>query len=107
MSEQIQRSDGPSCPKCGRKMVKSNNGRKRRWRCSKTEGGVKTVCYQTTDPSAPVRGQNYLAAAEQFPTFNISGRIAGAHTLIITTAQNATPVFRNGWLALKRYAKKI
>jgi hypothetical protein len=107
LSNQQQRSDGPPCPKCGRKMIKGNNGLKSRWKCVKKEGGVQQICYQTTNPNAPVRGQNYLSSADQFPKFNISGRIAGAHTLIITTAQNATPVHRDGWLALKRYAKKV
>lgn len=103
-----QRGNGPFCPKCKvRRMYKGSNGRSPRWSCVKKEGGVKIICYQTTDPTAPMRGPNYLAAADQFPKFNIGGRIAGAHTLVITTAQNATPVHRGGWLALKRYAKKV
>jgi hypothetical protein len=36
-----------------------------------------------------------------------NGRIGSAHTLLITTAQNATPVNIQFWRALKRYAKKI
>ena len=44
----------PTCPKCGKPgMHKASNGQRPRWRCE-TNG---IVCYQTTDPSKPVRDQ--------------------------------------------------
>lgn len=62
-------------------------------------------CYSTTDPTLDKsRPRNYTQDATQFPVF-VNPRIATAKTLLITTAQNATPVFREGWLALVKYAK--
>ena len=44
----------PTCPKCGKPgMHKASNGQRPRWRCETND----IVCYQTTDPSKPVRDQ--------------------------------------------------
>jgi hypothetical protein len=77
-----------------------------RYMCRTRVNGTDIYCYSTTNPDAPARGPNWQNAEDQFPKFR-NGRIGSAHTLLITTAQSATPINVAFWTALKRYARKI
>jgi len=72
---------------------------KLRWRCATKKNGVETLCYQTTDPSKPVRGKQNIERMPEFKAPIVSTRI------VLTWAQNATPVHKGFWAALKAYAK--
>lgn len=83
------------CPKCGEdKLVlgsTAQSGRKR-YVC-------KTGCrYQTTDPEAPYRGKG-----EPEKKLTFEQRVAKTAKLVITWAQNATPVHTGFLEALKAY----
>lgn len=81
----------PTCPKCGKKMIKfTRKDGVIRWTCRETTGD-KAYCYTTTDPEARyVRGQDGRRKGKT-PIFK---RTLGRSTrrVIVTAAQNATPV---------------
>lgn len=81
---------------------------KRRWWCRVGTVPNQIYCYSTTNPEAAKVHTRTSARieAQTMPEFEHPG-IEGAQTLIITTAQNATPVWRPGWDALQRYAKSV
>lgn len=95
-------STRPNCPKCGKPMQrgsKAQSGRLR-WRCIKEEGGQRILCYQTTDPSKPPRKASAVEPTVQF--FQEIER----ETLVITWAQNATPIHEGFLRALEGYCKR-
>ena len=100
----------PKCPNCGKRMTKGARtaGGRIRWQC-RIWAGEKTsgrYCYSTTDASAKPEarqrnGRWYDATGER--TFRRP--LDGAHTYIITAAQNATPIHETFWACLKVAAK--
>lgn len=80
----------PNCPECGSPMQKQSPtpGGKRRWMCRPK--GV--YCYSTTDGSAkaPRDQAGKKKRARTIPVFTRS--LGGVTTLLVTAAQNATPV---------------
>jgi hypothetical protein len=90
------------CPKCKTRFLtrgaKAGSG-KVRWTCRATTGDRKN-CYQTTDPTAPYRGKGEPDKKLQFNAPLRSTR------LVITWAQNATPIHTGFFAALRAYCKK-
>jgi hypothetical protein len=95
----------PACPKCGKQMQRANNGRKFRWRCVGPRPERK-LCYQTVDPSKPVRS---ASGATKKPQKAILYRraVGGKTTLLVTSAQNATPVHPSFITTLERHANEV
>lgn len=91
------------CPKCGEQtLVKFSTtpGGKARWRCRGTRG-ERALCYQTTNPDAPYRDQGSRPRkVERDPQFK---RTLKSHRYVITWAQNATPVHKGFFNALRAY----
>lgn len=99
-------SDRPLCPKCKKRhMVRNGGGHKARWICREGRGAARSVCYTTTDPSAPYRGQDLKPrrAADVVKPTKHRVPLKGVQRLVITWAQNATPVHRPFLSALERY----
>ena len=99
----------PLCPKCGEGVLVKDGrtpGGKQRWTCKQHAAGSgangkRIVCYSTTDPAAPYRGQSGQARKpEERPKFN---RKLEGKTFVITAAQNATPVHEGFLAALESY----
>ena len=63
------------------------------------------LCYSTTDPTKPARNQRGLSA-DANPEFDRPLR-EGCKRFIVTAAQNATPVHRKFFEALKQCAKHL
>lgn len=86
----------PLCPKCKKELMARNGktpGGLQRWSCVSRAGGSITVCYSTTDPTAPVRGQDQKprkGKRTKQPVFKRT--LEPVKRFIITAAQNATPV---------------
>lgn len=94
----------PSCPKCGKPMYigpRAESG-KIRWRC----GRAGSLCYQTTDPSKPARSQSGATKKPQKAV--IFRRTAGGKTtLLVTSAQNATPAHAGFLKSLEAHANAV
>lgn len=89
-------SQKKTCPKCKRRNLVRNGGYGRRWVCIGPRPD-RAVCYSTTNPDAPYRGQDGRAKeADRNPQFKV--RTAQQKVFVITWAQNATPVHK-GFLA--------
>lgn len=87
----------PDCPKCGRKMIIDGyRSGKTRWRCR--PGGVH--CHTTTNPGTTPRSQR----SQKTPVFKRT--LGGVTTLIITAAQNATPVHKPFVTALEQLCEE-
>ena len=95
---------GPICPKCKAHRMVAKNERadsgKIRWMCRPRVDGRSVFCYSTTDPSAPVRGP---AGPVVEPVFKRP--LGKTRRLIITAAQNATPVDEKFFGSLLTYAR--
>ncbi len=94
MSERIL-SKKYLCPKCGERYMcrgSISQSGKMRWLCR--SGRIN--CYQTTDPTAPYRGKTPNLKVEFDATVQ-------KETLVITWAQNATPVHKPFLRALQTY----
>lgn len=92
----------PLCPKCGKKMMrgsKAGSG-KLRWQCR--TGRV--CCYSTTNPDAPARKQSGKSI-EPEKKLEFKAKKIGK-TLVITWAQNATPVHKGFFGALRAYCER-
>src|SRR6185312_14590381 len=96
----------PNCPRCGQAMVKWSKAPasgKPRWACvtghPNTKSGRK-ICYITTNPNVPPRGQNSKTRG-QAPVFRRTK--AGTTIFVITSAQNATPKHKGFYAALEQY----
>jgi hypothetical protein len=82
------------CPRCkSRNLVRNGKtpGGKVRWSCVDQSGDRPTQCYSTTDPTAPVRGQNGNTKVAGAPAI-FKRTLKGVKRVIVTAAQNATPV---------------
>lgn len=91
-------TERPNCPKCGKPMVlgpKASSG-KTRWMCIGPRP-ERTYCYSTTDPTAPAK------SVRRAPKF--AQQLTGAEIVVITAAQNATPVHAGFFAALQGYCK--
>jgi hypothetical protein len=92
-----------NCPKCGKDTLRRGTktpGGKIRWTCRETRGD-RATCYQTTDPKAPYRGRNGPKKAEVKEVFDQA--VGRQETLVVTWAQNATPVHKPFLAALQNY----
>lgn len=100
----MPKPDAPPCPRCGSPMMRSGKAQsgRQRWRCQSRVNGEAVMCYQTTDPDAPPRKQNFTAADIK-PKFDLP--IKGAKSLVITWAQNATPVQKPVLASLLRFCE--
>lgn len=100
----MPKADAPPCPRCGKPMMRSSKAQsgRQRWRCQSRVNGVPVMCYQTTDPTKPPRDQKQNSS-DTNPVF--SQDVKGAKTLVITWAQNATPVQKPVLASLLRYCE--
>lgn len=81
-----------NCPKCGKTLHKGSKAAsgRQRWVCRGSKGD-RTYCYSTTDPtSSGIRDQKGGKRDRTIPIFTRS--LGGTTTLLVTAAQNATPV---------------
>lgn len=99
------------CPKCKTNYLHRNglsdSGKKQRWMCRRQVDKTTIYCYATTDPTAPYRGQDSKPINEA-PPKPAKHRVplSGVKHMLITWAQNATPVHRPFLNALRAYCKK-
>ncbi len=94
----------PNCPKCGKPMhigPKADSGRIR-WRC----GRAGSLCYQTTDPSKPVRSASGTTKKPQKAVL-FRRTVGGKTTILVTAAQNATPVHADFVKTLETHANAV
>jgi hypothetical protein len=94
------------CPKCKQRNLCRDNhtpGGKQRWSCRPQSGGVRVSCYTTTDPTAPYRDH---AGNTKAKPLKFQQKVERKR-LIITAAQNATPVHKGFWNALQIAAKHM
>lgn len=91
-----------NCPKCGKKMhpgSKAGSG-KVRWTCEGRVNGKQIKCYQTTDPTKPLRGR-----APPPVVFNRALRKRRRMRFLVTAAQNQTAVHVDFLRTLLTYCK--
>lgn len=74
-----------------------------RWRCEWQVQGERIICYQTTNPNAPARKQSGKSV-EPERKVEYDQKAVG-DTVVITWAQNATPVHKGFLQALRAYCK--
>ena len=101
------RTETKECPKCGqvklRKDGKTPAG-KQRWVCESRAGGERKLCYSTTNPEMPYRGQDSKPKeADQNPQFKRA--LGGTKKFVITSAQNATPIHDDFFKSLRQYCE--
>lgn len=97
------------CPKCGNLLIRNGHtgSGRQRWACmkqtgSKAGGQRKAYCYSTTNPeSGNVRSQNGKATPTAKPA-SFRQKVA-ARVLVVTAAQNATPIHQGFLAALETY----
>src|SRR5579863_9736039 len=93
----------PLCPRCKtRRMVRNVRRGVEEWQCRPTVDRRRTDCYSTRDPSQPVRVR-VTGYNEELRVFKRT--LSPVKRLIITSAQNATPVHDKFWQSLVQYAK--
>jgi hypothetical protein len=93
------------CPKCKEKYMHrgtTSQSGKVRWTCKTTVDGERTFCYQTTNPKAPYRGRNKIKDPDV--QLNFPGEITSKR-IVITWAQNATPIHKPFFHTLINYCK--
>lgn len=90
------------CPECGKLTLRRNGhtpGGKQRWLCASGDK-PRRVCYGTTDPDAPKRGQDSRPKGK-VPVFRRSK--GKTEIFVVTSAQNATPRHKPFYAALEQY----
>lgn len=102
------------CPNCGQNTLIKNghtgSGKKQRWLCTggdsrgRDNQNQRVVCYSTTNPDAPARKQDGKPKVQPRALF-FRRALEGAKRVVITCAQNATPVHEPFWKALLGYCK--
>jgi hypothetical protein len=94
-----------NCPKCGSKLV--NNGAtpagKTRWACFGPPGGH-VYCYSTVNPGGKVTTAAGKEADVVVPS-NFKRALGGVKKLVITSAQNATPINKEFFASLLTYCE--
>lgn len=96
------------CPKCKARYMHLGSmtpSGKRRWEC-RDGGGDRKLCYTTTDPTAPMRGQDGQPIKPQ-PAKVFKRDLRKVKRYIITTAQNGTPVHRKFFASLLRAKRRL
>lgn len=94
-----------TCPKCGSLTLRGGpvaQSGKRRWVCRGGDGD-RVYCYSTTDPNKPYSGRNEEKEAEKNPQFR--RKLGGVKRLVVTAAQNATPVHEGFFQSLLEYCR--
>jgi len=104
----IHPGKGPVCPKC--KAHRMSPGSRTRtgkpvWVCRPRIDGKKVYCYGTTDPKATVAGIRKRGESDTPPPVVFARKLGKTRHLIITSAQNATPVHENFFQSLLEYAR--
>ena len=97
-----------SCPKCGNNMIKNGHtaAGKIRYVCYGSTGRTeRTYCYSTTNPKAEVAttGGGKPQASEKSANPKFKRALGGVKRLVITSAQNATPVNKPFLKSLENY----
>lgn len=77
-----------------------------RWTCRAGRDTERTICYQTTDPSKPVRDQAGRSKKPQ-KAIIFKRTLGGATTLLVTAAQNATPVHEEFLKTMEVHANDV
>lgn len=104
----MRKRKGLPCPKCGQPDSLTRNGTypngKPKWTC-KDQHGTRTLCYTTGDPSAPYRGHDGKPkrASERPKPARHQIALGGVKRMVVTWAQNSTPVHQGFLTALKAY----
>jgi len=98
-----------SCPKCGNKMIsngKSGAGNTR-WVCYGSTGRAqRQYCYSTVNPgSSPITAGGTPVEAEIIEPSNFTRKLGGVKKLVITSAQNSTPVNKPFFESLLTYCE--
>lgn len=97
----------PACPKCGKSLSRSGVTPygSVRWQC-RGPRPERALCYTTTDPAAPERSQS---GAKRRPQKAVLFKRAttGKTTVLITSAQNATPIHAEFVKALEQHANAV
>ena len=93
----------PNCPQCGARMQQKSPTKsgKPRWECRPYVDGKRTYCYSTTDPTKAPRTQ----AGQGVTELVFARKLKKTRRMIITSAQNATPVHAKFFASLKQFAK--
>jgi hypothetical protein len=87
------------CPKCGKNTLRRGQlaqSGKQRWECATRAA----YCYSTTDPTAPYRGKG-----EPEKKLDFAQSMKGVERIVVTWAQNATPVHNGFFAALEGYCR--
>lgn len=95
------KKSGPPCPKCGEPMSPgpiAQSG-KRRWWCAASINGERTYCYSTTDATRKL--------PKNPKPKKFARSLRGAKRLLVTCAQNATPVHAEFLKALETAANHL
>lgn len=95
------------CPKCGNNTLrldgKTPSG-KQRWACETKRSGHRVLCYTTTNPDMPYRGQSGRPKEpDANPQFKRA--LGGIKKFVITSAQNATPIHDDFFKSLRQYCE--
>jgi hypothetical protein len=100
----------PQCPRCRTRLMSRNGmtpqgqGRTRRVRWICTDRTTGEMCYTTTDPSKPPRDQ---AGRTDGAPARFNRALKGVRRVIVTSAQNATPVHAEFLASLQVAAKHL
>lgn len=76
-----------------------------RWQCFTTQDGKRKYCSSTTDPAAPLRSAGGKKVVTKFPVFKRT--MGGVTTLIISSAQNMTPVHSDFVKTMEEHANTV
>ena len=94
-----QRSNGPLCPKCKKRRMYRNGSFSPgvpKWVCAtgSASRGTYAQCYTTRNPSKPYRGFDAKPKRQEDAPKPVKHRVplAGVERLVVTWAQNATPI---------------
>ena len=96
------------CPKCRKMTLRLGSrtpGGRIRWEC-REGGGERKLCYQTTEPLKPMRTPSGSTKKPQKVVI-LKRTLSGKTTLLITAAQNATPVHKDFMKALEAHANFV
>lgn len=96
----------PACPKCAKPMAKTGaaHSGKQRWRCNASRAQGRTYCYSTTMPDGTVRNQRGDTVNKKSTPLRFKRSLNGAKRMLVTCAQNATPVHAGFWASLEAAA---
>ncbi len=92
----------PTCPKCGTRSMKrgpKTHSGKLRWVCYTGYGKDREMCYSTTNPDRAVHYPGEPESKKQF------SQKLKSQTIVVTWAQNATPVHKGFLRALQSYCR--